>query len=392
MNFYAKRAQVFPGLAKSIMVLAVLILTGACEKESTLVDTSQKEEVLAVIKSEKGIQGMPSVAFCVVKNERLLWSDAIGYADVDKKIGATPETRYLIASISKAVTAIALMQLYDRGLFKLDDDINKFLPFKVIHPKHPDVPITFKMLLNHTSSISDLHYNTFNMYCWNHDCPTPLDEYMRNFFTPGNQLNSPNNFYDYQPGEKANYTNNGFALIGYLVEVITKKRFDVYCKEQIFNPLGMKKTEWRLANIPLNELAIPYAPTITSKKPHYTFPDYPNGGLRTTVLDLSKILRMLIMKGTLDGKQILKSETVALMQKRTSSIDRGIVSFQPGLGMYHQEIGGRELYGHGGNEQGAATEMFFDANEGTGVIVFTNSNFSNLEVIFSSLFQYANQQ
>lgn len=392
MKYYIQQAWKFSRQSMVLFALLAVVLFSACKKEQQQVDISQKETVLDVIKSEKATQGMHSVAFCVVKNDRLLWSDAMGNADEKNNIAATPETRYLIASISKAVTAIALMQLYDKGLFRLDEDINLYLPFKVVNPNHPDIPITFKMLLNHTASISDKPYASFNFYCWNHDCPTALGDFMHDYFAPGASKYSTQNFYTYKPGEQANYSNMGYALMGYLVELIAKKPFDTYCKENIFKPLGMNKTEWRLANVPFNELAIPYSPTITSNTPHFTFPDYPNGGLRTTVLDLSKILRMVAMKGSLNGQQILKRETVTLMQKETSTIERGSLTFHPGLGMYYRKIGALNLYGHSGGEQGTTTDMLLDIDTGAGAIVFTNTGTANLDIIISSLIQYANKQ
>jgi CubicO group peptidase (beta-lactamase class C family) len=391
MTHNIQQAWKYTRYSTHLLVLLVTILLLACEEEQQPVDISQKEKVLDIIEAEKGIQGLHSVAFCVIKNDQILWSDAIGNADEKNNITTTPQTRYLIASISKAVTAIALMQLYDKGLFQLDDDINLYLPFKVVNPNHPEIPISFKMLLNHTASISDKPYASYNFYCWNFDCPTALGDFMRDYFVPSASKYSNQNFYTYKPGEQANYSNMGFALIGYLIEVIAKKPFDTYCRENIFNPLGMDKTEWRLANTPLNELAIPYSPTITSSTPHFTFPDYPNGGLRTTVLDLSKILRVIAMKGELNGERILKSETVTLMQKETSTIKRGSITFHPGLGMYYRKVGTLNLYGHSGGEQGTTTDMLLDIDTGVGAIVFTNTGTANLDIIISSLIQYANK-
>jgi CubicO group peptidase (beta-lactamase class C family) len=392
MTHHIQQAWQYARHSMLLFVLLAIIFLPACQKEQQQVDIAQKETVLDIIQSEKETQGLHSVAFCVVKNDQVLWSDAMGNADEKNNIAATPQTRYLIASISKAVTAIAMMQLYEKGLFNLDDDINLYLPFKVVNPNHPDVPITFKMLLNHTASISDKPYASYNFYCWNHDCPTALGDFMHDYFEPGAPKYSTKNFYTYKPGEQANYSNMGFALIGYLVEVIAKKPFDTYCKENIFKPLDMDKTEWRLANIPLNELAIPYSPTFTSNTPHFTFPDYPNGGLRTTVLDLSKILRMVAMKGVLNNQQILKSETITLMQQETSTIKRGSITFHPGLGMYYRAVGGMNLYGHSGGEQGTTTDMLLDINTGIGAIVFTNTGTANLDIIISSLIQYAGKQ
>lgn len=392
MTHYIQQAWKYARHSTLLLVLLAIVFLQACKKEQLQVDIAQKETVLDIIQSEKETQGLHSVAFCVVKNDQVLWSDAMGNADEKNNFAATPQTRYLIASISKAVTAIALMQLYEKGLFRLDDNINSYLPFKVINPNHPEVPITFKMLLNHTASISDKPYASYNFYCWNYDCPTALGDFMYDYFEPRASKYSTQNFYTYKPGDQANYSNMGFALIGYLVERIAKKPFDTYCKNNIFKPLGMDKTEWRLSNIPLNEIAIPYSPTITNNTPHFTFPDYPNGGLRTTVLDLSKILRMIAMKGMWNSQRILKGETLTLMQKQTSTIKRGSITFHPGLGMYYRKVGTLNLYGHSGGEQGTTTDMLLDTNTGVGAIVFTNTGTANLDTIISSLIQYANKQ
>ncbi len=104
-----------------------------------------------------------------------------------------------------------------------------------------------------------------------------LEEYFNAVFVSSGQYFSADNFSDSRPAEAEDYSNLGSALIGYLVERIAQSPFDVYCKNNIFTPLGMSKTEWRLANTPLSELAIPYSEEITSANPHYTFPDYPNG-------------------------------------------------------------------------------------------------------------------
>jgi CubicO group peptidase (beta-lactamase class C family) len=100
------------------------LLLFSCKKDDTSVDISSQAEVFKIIQAEKYIQNLNSVAFCVVRNDQILWIDAIGSANREKKIAATPETRYLIASISKTITAVAAMQLYEKGLLDIDADVN----------------------------------------------------------------------------------------------------------------------------------------------------------------------------------------------------------------------------------------------------------------------------
>lgn len=377
-----------------IGIFIILILfTGlfSCKKTETVVDASNKDSILKVIESESKLQNLNSVAFCVVKNDSLIWADAIGYANKKAKKAASADTRYLIASISKAITAVAAMQLYEQNKLDLDADISNYLPYSVRNPNHSDEKITVRQLLNHSSSISDDHVNQFDFNCWGVDCALPLSLYTRNFLDTKGQYYSANTFYTYAPGTKGNYTNLGYALLGYIVEQVANKPFDVYCKQQIFLPLGMTKTEWRIAETPLNEWAVLYSPSISSNNEYYSFPDYPDGGLKTTVNDLSKFLRMLILKGTFKGKQILKPGTVDLMEQPTLSFSVGPGTLEYGLGMFYTDLKGKKLYGHSGGEQGASTGMYFDPSTNVGVIVFTNTTAANISLIINSLYQYGNQ-
>ena len=84
---------------------------------------------------------------CILKENEVVWSMVRGMADVENKISVNTNTVFILASLSKTVTGAALMHLYDKGLFALDDDINGYLPFKIRNPDFPDVPITFKCYL-----------------------------------------------------------------------------------------------------------------------------------------------------------------------------------------------------------------------------------------------------
>ena len=96
------------------------------------------------------------LSISVIENNKISYSQGFGYADIDKSIKTDTNTIYRIASISKSITASAIMKLYEEGKFKLDDDINDYLNgFEVRNPNFPDEKITFRMLLTHTSSIID---------------------------------------------------------------------------------------------------------------------------------------------------------------------------------------------------------------------------------------------
>lgn len=376
-----------------IKLLSIFLIAGllSCKKneESTPVDTA-KQDVLKLIEADATVNKLNSVAFAVTKNDELLWADAVGFANKENKTKATADTPYLIASISKTVTAVALMQLFEQGKFQLDDDINGYLPFKVRNSMFPNDKITFKMLLTHSSSISDEHYNTLDFYTYGADNPLPLGEMMAGFYDKNGKYNSTENFSTKKPGSVIEYSNMGFALIGYLVENISKTPFDKYCNTNIFAKLGMNKTSWRLADFNKNQLAIPYSdpefPTDLAN-PHYTFADFPNGGLRTTVVDLSKFLRAIINNGITQNANILKPQTVELMKTKNG---QKLNNDDLGLCFYYTKVGNKEYFGHGGGEKGVNTNMLLDLNTKIGVIWFSNTNGTGIEsnVAIAELMKY----
>lgn len=364
------------------VVLCFFLLSSiSCQKDDDL-NVNSKEELEKKLKQEVEKNDLVSISYCVVKNDKILHSGALGFADKSSGKLASDNTRYLVASVSKTITAVAVMKLVEQNLIGLDDDINQYLPFSVRNPNFPNDKITLRMLLSHTSGISDKFQETLILDCYGIDCSMSLDEYFKAVFLSTGQYFSSNNFSNNEPGTFEDYSNLGSALIGYLVERIALTPFDVYCKNNIFVPLGMSKTEWRLANTPLSELAIPYSDEITNPNPHYTFPDYPNGGLRTTVLDLSNFLRMVIQNGTFNGTQVLSTASMTTMKTLQFGSTELCLTF------YYDEVMGRKVLGHSGGEKGVTAEMFYDTNNNVGVIVIANEEDAELENIVSLLFNY----
>ena len=98
---------------------------------------------------------IPGISACLVKDGEVLWSGAFGDAVIERDIKVSDTTSFMLASISKTVTGVALMQLWEAGLFGLDDDINDYIPLDIVIPDYPDSPITFRTVLTHTASLKD---------------------------------------------------------------------------------------------------------------------------------------------------------------------------------------------------------------------------------------------
>jgi CubicO group peptidase (beta-lactamase class C family) len=325
---------------------------------------------------------VPGLAAAIIKDGRIVCTATAGMANIEQNRPVTPDTLFLIASVSKTITATALMQLYDQGKFKLDDDINNYLPFRVRIPLSPETPITFRQLLMHASSIKDnLAYVNCPDSCLYGSSPIPfvtrgadspisLADLMKGYLMPGGAYYDENeNFEPEPPGTKVDYSNMGIVLAGYLVEVISGVPFDQYCKDHIFTPLGMNSTSWRLAGIDESKLAMPYDKSWSGYVPfgHYGEPDYPDGMLRTSVNELSQFLIAYMQGGEHNGRKILRSSTVEDMLDRQTSLDRSV-----GLAWFNRSVGGRRVWGHDGDDHGAGTKMWLDPDDKIGVILMTN--------------------
>ena len=125
---------------------------------------------------------IPGLQISVVKGGNIVWNKYLGYANIDENILVDDNTMFILSSASKAITAAALMHLFEQNLFSLDDNVNDHLSFDISHPEFPEVPITIKMVLSHTSGIKD-NWNFMPFY--DGDSPIDLDYYLNQYFTPG---------------------------------------------------------------------------------------------------------------------------------------------------------------------------------------------------------------
>ena len=320
------------------------------------------------------------LSISVIENNKISYSQGFGYADIDKNIKTDTNTIYRIASISKSITASAIMKLYEEGKFKLDDDINDYLNgFEVRNPNFPDEKITFRMLLTHTSSIID------------------GDTY--------STIYDIQDFGDYKPGDQFEYSNYGYNLLATLIEQISNQDFEDFVQENIFKPLNMKASFNPNKFEDVDNIAVLYgidedgnyyerlndkkriedniviSSTVRDKDGKIplgnAFKYSPMGGLRTSPNELAKFMIMLSNKGLYNGTRVLKKDTVELMEQIHWYGDalNGLYKCK-GLGLHITDdlIEGSRLIGHTGEAYGLLSNMFYDENRKFGYIMMLNGN------------------
>lgn len=287
--------------------------------------------------------------------------------------GATQDTCYRIASITKWVTAIGLMTLYDQGKLDLDRDISDYLPFTVRNPAWPDTPITARMLLSHTSSLSP-----------------SADDYSPNWERIGKNGYDPLFNESTAPGTHYAYADYNGALFGCLIEAITGESVQNYMNRTVFQPLGLTaaysprylpqgtKTKDLLntsGNISIsvnNDRNRAYNNTADPRGNN----GYTVGKLYINASSLTKLAQMMLGGGELNGVRILNADTVALME----ADQPGLASSKYGLStVRHSQFPRGTWYGHQGRVSGLTSNIYYQRETGITLALVMNGYDFQLE-------------
>ena len=351
---------------------AVEILEDAVTQDVGLPDDPWSE-VQELIEDQRKGANIPGLAVAVTRKGEVLWTQAYGRANVEEGTPATVDTPFMLASVSKTVTAVAVMHAWEEGVLSLDDEVNSLLSFTVDNPRVDDEVILLRHLVSHTSGIRD---NWGQMPYADGDSPHALGDYLEGYLVEGGTwYNATNNFYDYMPGTSKDYGNVATALAGFLVEVATETPFDDYCDVHIFDVLGMDNTGWHLSDFDPAVVAMPYKYVngAFEAEGHYGYADYPDGQLRSSISDMARFLAAVSNDGTLGDAQVLQPETVTEMfTAPVPSVDKRQRVF-----WYSATTVGRSVLGHNGGDIGVATQMDFAPDTGIGVIILMNTSWTD---------------
>jgi CubicO group peptidase (beta-lactamase class C family) len=272
------------------------------------------------------------VVTLVARHGRIASIDAVGYQDLESKTPMRTDTIFRIASVTKPITCAGVMILVDEGRVSLIDPVERYLPeFKGLkvnlcgthagincEPVAPRRPINIIDLMTHTAGLPGMVTRQGGTM------PDTLAEMVADV-SKATLL--------FEPGTDWNYSNIGIAALGRIIEVVTKKPYDQFMAERVFQPLEMKDTFFTVPRDKENRVASVYtyqddglkrAQLRVSKFPA------PHGGLLSTAADLARFHQMMLNKGTLNGQRILSPAAVEAMTiSQTGEIKAGFV---PGVG------------------------------------------------------------
>ncbi|MES2036518.1 MAG: serine hydrolase [Pseudomonadota bacterium] len=321
-------------------------------------ETDQQKQVsqqLAAIVTQPD-KALASLSVLAIKSGKVVYQQQFGQAYIDQQnptnsLPVDNQTLFRVASVSKMVAAIGAMCLVEQGKLDLDADISNYLGFKLRNPHYPDVVITTRMLLSHTSSLRDDGGYNF-----------PADVSMQSFlqtggkhYAQGLQWADPANATageNFASGLYFHYVNLNWGVLGSVMEAVSGQRFDVLMQNLVLQPLQIEAAYHPelLSTDALSRLAVLYRkqanevwnaqgpwvaqtddlrnkPLVKRQMENYrpgtnATLSSPQGGLRISVQGLSRIMLMLMNEGELDGVRLLKPTSIRALTAEQWQCDK----------------------------------------------------------------------
>lgn len=363
-------------LKRLICLFAAVVLLIPCafaEEELTL-----DEEFSALLKRYKTTGAVLTIA----KDGEIVYQLNYGYADKKAEELVTDDTYFRLASVTKMITAIHVMQLVEQGLLDLDADISDYFGYTIRNPHYKNDPITLRQLMSHTSSINAAggYTNDPDGYIWK----------MLSL-----ERSRVANYYKHKPGSKYVYSNFGAGLMGSLIEIATGKNFGQSVEEGVFAPLGIDAAynvnlldePEKITNLYSDEGKLRTAKSNYLKRtwddsvnPEYHFKSTA-GALWMRGEDLCRLGIMLCQGGTVDGVTILQPDTVYEMMSSQEGNPGVTCDSKYGLCVYRKSelLDDRIVYGHQGMSGGVVVGLFFDPESQLVFSLITNGSDSRMD-------------
>lgn len=301
-------------LAKSIILFLVILLATftsivACTgTETTGIPTgiysSLRDEMTSLIKDKMDMLNIIGTSVALVDDGDIVWTEGFGYADYENSINALPETVYGVGSVSKLFVATAIMQLAEQGKIDIDKPVKEYIPEFSINTRFPDSdPITIRSLMTHHSgipgSLGYLSEKDDSISGYKNIVDLLKDEYVA-----------------YPPNYIFAYSNCGIDLLGVVIERVSGMDFNDYITQNILQPLEMDYSSF-IATEKIKEFFSKSYDSISSEESDDPFLKdnfcLPAGTLRSSVLNMSNFIKMVMNNGTYNDKKILNEKTLEEM-------------------------------------------------------------------------------
>ncbi len=333
----------------------------------------------------------PGMSFTVIKKDSIIYSKGFGWADKPREISAGQKTVYHWWSCTKIATAIAILQLQEKGKLSLNDPVARHLPFfKVNYPSDTSKEVTILNLLNHSSGLPDP--SAFTFMSWIHHDGEPSvnqTDFIAQVLPDYSKLK-------FEPGDHAEYSNIGYMVLGAIIEKVTGLAYEDYIRQNILRPLGMNRTDFLYTKAmepdeaagahPIFNLMTPLLPFVGGSyireidnchiwmERLYT-DQTPSTALIGSTTDAARLVAAYMNGGVLDGQRILSQESITTMtyEGQIKAKNEDSLNYRrQGIGWQLYGKSGRWVLTHEGGGPGFSTKIQLYPDENLGFVLFTN--------------------
>jgi CubicO group peptidase (beta-lactamase class C family) len=275
-------------------------------------------------------------------------------------------TLFVLASISKTFTGTMVMQLVEDGLLDLDAPADDYLPYAVRHPAHPDVAITTRMLLTHTSGLRDDFALLGMVSTAGMDPTVTLADFSRDYVADADHWSAA-------PGTAYEYCNAAYGVLGHVVEAVSGEDFRARSEARLLAPLDLDGAGWFLEDVELARIATPYAWAMRTDRysplEHGGYAFYPASSLRASIAGMARYARAVSRGYELDGARVLSMELSDEMRRVPfPDVDR-----DQALAWSYASINGHRFIHHSGSTNGGSTQLYV-GEDGASIALLTNSD------------------
>ena len=310
---------------------------------------------------------VPGLAIAVVKDGEVAYMKGFGSRDVEQKLPVSPKTLFAIGSCSKAFTTLVMGALVDEGKLEWEKPVRDYIPWFKLYDPSATERITPRDLVTHRSGLPR------HDAVWYNNLGASREELVRRlaYLEPSADLRA-----------KWQYNNLMFLTAGYLVETVTGKTWEDAVRERIFTPLGMGRSNFSVADSQKSDdFALPYREKDDKleKIPFRPITNMgPAGSINSSVEDMAQWLKVHAGGGKLDGKVVIKADTLADLQAPHMAMGQPqerpeISAGDYGLGWMIDVYRGHKRVHHGGGIDGFVSQVQVFPHDGLGIVVLTNS-------------------
>lgn len=305
---------------------------------------------------------VPGLSIALVDDQRVVWSQGFGYADAERRIPSTEQTIYGIGSVTKLLTATAVMQLSEQGRIDLDAPLTRYVPEFSMRARFADAaPITPRNLLTHHSGLpGDYLKGMWTLH------PAPFEQVIPLL---------KQDYTSYPPNLVYSYTSLGYSLLGRVIEKASGQDYVSYMNAAVLAPLGMTHSAFVIDPEREPLLAVGYRQGKPGAE-RYFLRDVPAGALFSSAADMSRFIQVLLADGQTGTQALVRPESLREMWRAQNSdvpldMDRR-VGLGWMLGQTELDYAGPVVH-HNGGTLGAASELMLLPQHKLGVIVLANS-------------------